>query len=93
MSDVELGYSGIADLGPRLADRSLSPLELCRALEAKSAVALAYAKEAVNLGLQGPHRMNLESEARLFALLFGTEDQKEGMAAFAEKRPPDFRGR
>ena len=68
-------------------------LELCRGLEAKSAVALAYAKEAVNLSLQGPHRTNLESEARLFALLFGSEDQKEGMAAFVEKRPPEFSGR
>jgi enoyl-CoA hydratase len=68
-------------------------LELCRGLEAKSPVALAYAKEAVNLALQGPHRANLESEARLFALLFGSEDQKEGMAAFVEKRQPRFRGR
>jgi len=32
LSDVDLGYLGIADLGARLADRSLSPLELCRAL-------------------------------------------------------------
>jgi enoyl-CoA hydratase len=68
-------------------------LELCRGLEAKSPLALAYAKEAVNLSLQGPHRTNLEAEARLFALLFGSEDQKEGMAAFVEKRPPEFRGR
>jgi enoyl-CoA hydratase len=68
-------------------------LELCRALAAKSPVALAYAKEAVNLSLQGPHRSNLEAEARLFAMLFASEDQKEGMAAFAEKRPPEFRGR
>jgi enoyl-CoA hydratase/carnithine racemase len=68
-------------------------LDLCRGLEAKSAVALAYAKEAVNLSLQGPHRTNLESEARLFAMLFASEDQKEGMAAFTEKRPPEFRGR
>jgi enoyl-CoA hydratase len=68
-------------------------LELCRSLEAKSPVALAYAKEAVNLALQGPHRTNLESEGRLFAMLFATEDQKEGMAAFAEKRSPEFRGR
>jgi enoyl-CoA hydratase len=68
-------------------------LELCRGLEAKSPVALAYAKEAVNLALQGPHRTNLDSEARLFAMLFASEDQKEGMAAFVEKRPPDFRGR
>jgi enoyl-CoA hydratase len=68
-------------------------LELCHGLEAKSPVALAYAKEAVNLALQGPHRTNLESEARLFAMLFATEDQKEGMAAFAEKRSHEFRGR
>jgi enoyl-CoA hydratase len=67
-------------------------LDLCRGLEAKSALALAYAKEAVNVSLQGPHRTNLEIEERLFAMLFASEDQQEGMAAFAEKRPPEFRG-
>jgi enoyl-CoA hydratase len=68
-------------------------LELCRTLAAKSPLALAYAKEAVNLSLQGDHRANLATEARLFAMLFATEDQQEGMAAFAEKREPEFRGR
>jgi enoyl-CoA hydratase len=68
-------------------------LDLCRGLEAKSPLALAYAKEAVNQALQGPHRVNLETEARLFAMLFASEDQKEGMAAFVEKRPPEFTGR
>jgi enoyl-CoA hydratase len=68
-------------------------LELCRALAAKSPLALAYAKEAVNLALQGEHRSNLEVEARLFAMLFSSEDQKEGMAAFVEKREPRFHGR
>jgi enoyl-CoA hydratase len=68
-------------------------LELCRELAAKSPVALAYAKEAVNLALQGDHRANLATEARLFAMLFATEDQQEGMAAFVEKRQPEFRGR
>ena len=68
-------------------------LELCRMLAAKSPLALAYAKEAVNLSLQGDHRANLATEARLFAMLFATEDQAEGMAAFAEKREPEFRGR
>jgi enoyl-CoA hydratase len=62
-------------------------------LAAKSPVALAYAKEATNQALQGPHRANLETEARLFALAFSSEDQKEGMAAFVEKRAPEFRGR
>ena len=68
-------------------------LELCRTLAEKSPLALAYAKEAVNLALQGDHGANLATEARLFAMLFGTEDQREGMAAFAEKRTPEFRGR
>jgi enoyl-CoA hydratase len=67
--------------------------ELAHGLAAKSPLALAYAKEAVNLALQGDHRANLELEARLFAMMFSSEDQKEGMAAFVEKREPRFEGR
>jgi enoyl-CoA hydratase len=67
--------------------------ELAKGLAAKSPLALAYAKEATNLALQGPHRTNLEIEARLFAMMFSSEDQKEGMAAFVEKREPRFSGR
>jgi enoyl-CoA hydratase len=66
--------------------------ELADVLAAKSPLALAYAKEATNLALQGPHRTNLEIEARLFAMMFSSEDQKEGMAAFIEKREPKFTG-
>jgi enoyl-CoA hydratase len=67
--------------------------ELAERLAAKSPVALAWAKEATNLALQGPHRTNLEAEARLFAMAFASEDRKEGMAAFIEKREPRFTGR
>jgi enoyl-CoA hydratase len=66
--------------------------ELCEVLVAKSPLALACAKEATNHALQGPHRTNLETEARLFAMMFSSEDQKEGMAAFVEKREPRFTG-
>ena len=66
--------------------------ELAEGLVAKSPLALAYAKEALNLALQGDHRGNLEVEARLFAMMFSSEDQKEGMAAFVEKREPRFTG-
>jgi enoyl-CoA hydratase len=68
-------------------------LETARLLASKSPVALAAAKEAVNLALQGGHAGNLRQEATLFAMLFSTEDAKEGMTAFAEKRQPRFVGR
>jgi len=65
-------------------------LETARALAAKSPVALAYAKEALNLAAG---REQLLTEERLFAMLFASEDQTEGMSAFVEKRNPAFRGR
>jgi enoyl-CoA hydratase len=68
-------------------------LEIARGLAAKSPVALAAAKQAVNRALQGGHSENLTLEATLFAFLFSTEDQKEGMAAFVDKRDPHFLGR
>jgi enoyl-CoA hydratase len=68
-------------------------LETASVLASKSPIALRYAKEATNLALQGGHDANLAQEASLFAIAFSTEDQREGMAAFVEKRDPDFRGR
>jgi len=68
-------------------------LETARLLASKSPVALAYAKEAANLALQGSHDAGLTQEASFFAMLFSTEDVKEGLAAFAEKREPRFVGR
>jgi enoyl-CoA hydratase len=68
-------------------------LETAGVLASKSPVALAYAKEAVNLALQGSHEASLVQEASFFAMVFSTEDAKEGMTAFAEKREPRFVGR
>ena len=67
--------------------------ETARLLTSKSPLALAYAKEAANLALQGSHEAALTQEASFFAMLFSSEDQKEGMAAFIEKREPRFAGR
>ena len=68
-------------------------LEVARVLASKSPLALAYAKEAVNLALQGSHQASLVQEASWFAMLFSSEDQKEGMEAFVAKREPRFVGR
>jgi enoyl-CoA hydratase len=68
-------------------------LETARSLASKSRLALAHAKEACNRALQGDHRSNLDHEASLFAMLFASEDAKEGMAAFVEKRRGNWKGK
>lgn len=49
------------------------------------------AKEMVSRALELPTTEGVKFERRLFHALFGTDDQKEGMAAFVEKRAPDFK--
>jgi enoyl-CoA hydratase len=58
-----------------------------------SAPSVAMAKEAVNAAYETTLREGVRLERRLFHSLFATEDQKEGMAAFAEKRKPAFKNR
>ena len=68
-------------------------LALAAAIATKSPVAVRVAKEAVNAAYEMSLTDALAHERRLFYLLFASDDQKEGMAAFLEKRPPDFKGR
>ncbi|MEO6578781.1 MAG: enoyl-CoA hydratase-related protein, partial [Candidatus Limnocylindria bacterium] len=68
-------------------------LALAAKMATKSPIALRVAKEAVNAAFEMSLTDALAHERRLFYLLFASEDQKEGMAAFLEKREPDFRGR
>jgi enoyl-CoA hydratase len=62
-------------------------------LAAKGPLALAAAKRVMNEGQSLPLSEALEAEARAFAQLFSTSDQKEGMAAFLAKRPAQFTGK
>ena len=68
-------------------------LALAATIAQKSPIALRLAKEAVNAAYEMSLTDALAHERRLFYLLFASEDQKEGMAAFLEKRAPDFKGR
>ena len=58
-----------------------------------SGPSVMMAKEAVNRAFESPLADGLMVERRLFHSLFATEDQKEGMSAFLEKRKPHFRQR
>ncbi|HZB24084.1 MAG TPA: enoyl-CoA hydratase-related protein [Gaiellaceae bacterium] len=73
-----------------LMARSIDTAQL---LASKSPIALRAAKVAINHALQGDHVENLGREAELFGELFASEDAKEGLAAFVEKREPRFVGR
>jgi len=73
-----------------LMDRAL---ELADEIGGKPPWAIAAAKEVANLALEGDLQGHLARELDAFALAFTTEDQREGMAAFFERRPPRFAGR
>jgi enoyl-CoA hydratase len=68
-------------------------LETARLLAAKSPVALRAAKSLVNSALGGDHGANLAGEADWFGELFSSDDAREGLSAFVEKREPTFTGR
>jgi enoyl-CoA hydratase/carnithine racemase len=75
------------------ADRVLaSAVEVARAFARGPRRALAAAKEAILEAVRSPGPEGLTRERDLFVALFGTDDQREGMRAFIEKRPPRFRG-
>jgi len=67
--------------------------KMAKRFAARGAVAIRLAKTCVNEGLRMDLDMALQYEHKCFSLLFATEDQKEGMQAFAEKRKPNFKGR
>jgi enoyl-CoA hydratase len=66
---------------------------VARDIAAKGPVATRLAKEAVDRAFEGPLSLGLEYERRLLYLAFASEDAKEGLDAFVEKRKPEFRGR
>jgi enoyl-CoA hydratase len=68
-------------------------LELAGRIASMPPVAVLAAKAAVNRAEELSLEAGLEFERRSFYLLFDTEDQAEGMAAFAEKRAPNWKGR
>lgn len=68
-------------------------IRLGQEIAERAPVAVRLAKEAVNKAFETSLADGLEFERRLFYFLFATEDQKEGMRAFIEKRKPEWKGK
>jgi enoyl-CoA hydratase/carnithine racemase len=93
ISGVEAGQMGLVTRV--VASRAVvdEALALATAIAAQPPVAVLAAKEAVKLADELPLSAGLRHERRAFFALFASEDQTEGMAAFAEKRRPEWKGR
>lgn len=98
MSGGMIGADEAGDIG--LVDKVLPAdelrertLEIARGIAAKSPIALQAAKESILAARRMPLDEGLKFERAWFSLLFSTEDKKEGVSAFLEKREPDFKGR
>lgn len=68
-------------------------LKLAEEIAARAPLAIRMAKEAVNAAFETTLTEGLKTEKRNFYPLFSTDDQKEGMKAFIEKRPPNWTGK
>ncbi|MGX5803425.1 enoyl-CoA hydratase-related protein [Bradyrhizobium sp. Arg314] len=65
---------------------------ILKQISANAPIAVKFSLEAVNKGMEGGQLEGLLLEASYFGICAGTEDKKEGTAAFLEKRAPQFRG-
>ncbi len=91
-ADAALAAGLVAEVCPR--EMALArALQLAEKISAKSPLAVALAKEAILASFEVPLETGLELERRAFAVLAGSKDREEGIAAFMQKRKPKFEGR
>jgi enoyl-CoA hydratase len=93
MDAVEAERSGLVARVVPLADLMSEAMKTAGIIASMSLPSVRVAKEAVNRAFESSLAEGLLFERRVFHPLFATEDQKEGMAAFVEKRPAQFKHR
>jgi len=84
---------GLVDVVHPVEELRERTMEFARGIAAKSPVALRMAKAAVRAAAEMPLASGLAYETELFVTCFGSDDKREGIAAFLEKRPAEFTGR
>jgi enoyl-CoA hydratase len=90
MDAAEAERSGLVARVVPAADLMAESMKVAEAIAAMSRPSVLAAKEAVNRSFETSLAEGLRFERRVFHALFATRDQKEGMTAFVEKRPPKF---
>ena len=91
MDATEAERSGLVARVVPLAGLMDEAMKAAETIASLSLPAVMLAKEAVNRAFETTLAEGVRFERRVFHSLFATEDQKEGMAAFVEKRPPKFK--
>jgi enoyl-CoA hydratase len=90
ISALEAERIGLVNMVVPPEDLMDEALRLAGKIANASAPAVRYAKTAINRGIETDIETGLAIERDLFGLCFATDEQKEGMRAFVEKRPPKF---
>ncbi|MGC1468386.1 MAG: enoyl-CoA hydratase [Sphingorhabdus sp.] len=93
MDAVEAESAGLVARVVPAADLVAEALKSAEAIAGMAPLAAIAAKEMVNAAFETTLQQGVVFERRLFHSLFGSEDQKEGMAAFIEKRPGNWTGK
>ena len=93
MDAAEAERCGLVSRVVPLAELIPNALETAKKIAGLSPLAVMMAKETVNAAYETPLAEGVKLERRLFHSLFAFDDQKEGMAAFVEKRPAAFKGK
>ena len=87
---LEIGLVNKVATGENLASEVEA---MAKTIAGKGPIALRFAKEAVNKGLNLTLEQGLHLEADLYFILHTTADRTEGIKAFLQKRPPQFKGK
>jgi enoyl-CoA hydratase len=90
---AEAERAGLATRVVPAAETLVAALELAATIATMPPLAVRAAKDAIRQAEELPLSAGLRHERQLFYLLFATEDRREGMSAFLDKRPPAWRGR